>query len=179
MAESVEFEILIRHTTDLQVAVRANLTPLGAQLVSAQIITHGQYSKIRNAHRPVDERGADLVEYIQNKVLQNPQHYHTFIDVLRSDLSQYGDILAKLEQARLSQVSERQFVIPQPPPLRKDDNQLPAQGILFLLVLSRFCMYTGDISSLGPLSPHPFTKWRHGLEDSGGQLTYILVARTI
>ena len=144
MEGSVEYEVLIRHTADLQVAVRANLTPLGARLVAAQIITPDQYEEIRNAHRSVNERGADLVGYIQIKVYQNPWHYHTFLDVLRNDPSQYGDILAKLEQARLSQVSERQFVIPQPPPLRKDDNQLPAQGILFLLVLSRFCMYTGD-----------------------------------
>ena len=171
MAGSVEYEVLVRHTIDLQVAVKNDLTPLGGRLLAAQIITPGQYEEIRNAHRSINERGADLVGYIQNKVHQNPWHYHTFLGVLRSDMSQYDDILMKLEQARLSQVSEqqatlcrlsqvseRQFVIPQPPPLRKDDNQLPAQGILFLLVLSQFCMYTADISSLGPLSPTPFIK---------------------
>ena len=134
MAGSVEYQVLVRHTVDLQRAVKYNLTPLGAELVSAEIITPGQYREIRNANRPVDERGADLVEYVQNKVYQNPRHYHAFIDALRCDLSQYGDVLTKLEQARLSQVSERQPVIPQPPPPREDDNQLPAQGILFLLV---------------------------------------------
>ena len=139
-SRSVEYEVLVRHTVDLQVAVKDNLTPLGAQLVAAQIITPDQYREIRNAHRSVNERGADLVGYIQNKVRQDPRHYHTFIGALRSDPSQYGDILTKLEQARLSQASERQPVIPQPPPPREDDNQLPAQGILFLLVLSLFCM---------------------------------------
>ena len=168
MEGSIEYRVLIRHTTDLQVAVRANLTPLGGQLIAAQIITPGQYEEIRNAYRSINERGADLIGYIQNKVYQNPWHYHTFLGILRSDMFQYGDILAKLEQtwlsqvseqqARLSQVSERQFVIPQPPLPREDVNRLSAQGILFLLVLSRFCMCTGDISSLGPLSPTPFTK---------------------
>ena len=66
MAESVEYKVLIRHTVDLQLAVKDNLTPLGAQLVSAEIITLDQYREIRNPHRPVNERGADLVEYVQN-----------------------------------------------------------------------------------------------------------------
>ncbi|MCG8626608.1 MAG: hypothetical protein MJE68_31985, partial [Proteobacteria bacterium] len=103
MEGSVEYEVLIRHTVDLQVAVMDNLTPLGAQLVSAQIITPSQYREIRNPHQPVDERGADLVEYVRNKVFLNPRHYHAFIDILKRDLSQYGKMLAILEQTRLSQ----------------------------------------------------------------------------
>ena len=117
-AGSVEYEVLARHTADLRLAVKDNLTPLGSQLVAAQLITPDQYEEIRNAHRSVNERGADLVGCVQNKVYQNPWHYHTFLGVLRSDMFQYGDILTKLEQARLSQVSERQPVIPQPPPPR-------------------------------------------------------------
>ena len=167
MEGSIEYQVLIRHTTDLQVAVKDNLIHLGSQLVAAQIITPGQYEEIRNAYRSINEKGADLIGYIQNKVYQNPWHYHTFLGILRSDMFQYGDILAKLEQtwtwlsqvseqqARLSHVSERQFVIPQPPPPREDVNRLSAQGILFLLVLSRFCMCTEDISSLETLSPTP------------------------
>ena len=136
MAGSVEYKILIRHTVDLQRAVRANLTPLGAELVAAEIITPDQYEEIRNAHRSVNERGADLVGYVQNKVRQDPWHYQAFLGALWSDPSQYHDILTKLEQARLPRASERQLMIPQPPPPREDDNRLPAQGILFLLILS-------------------------------------------
>ena len=138
MAESVEYKVLIRHTVDLQLAVKDNLTPLGAQLVSAEIITLDQYREIRNPHRPVNERGADLVEYVQTKVHQDPQHYHAFLDVLRSDQSKYGSILTKLEQARLSQASERrQPVIPhvQLPLRRGGGSQLPAQGIMFVFIL--------------------------------------------
>ena len=125
-----EYELLVRHTVDLQLAVQDNLTHLGAQLVAAQIITPDQYEEIRNAHRPVNERGADLVGYAQNKVRQDPRQYHAFIGALRSDLSQYGDIVTKLEQTRLPQASERQPVILQPPPPRGCGNRLPAQGIL-------------------------------------------------
>ena len=150
MAGSIEYEILVHHTADLQRAVRDNLTPLGAELVSAEIITPSQYREIRNPHRPVDERGADLVEYVQNKVLQNPQHYYAFIEILWSDLSQYDDILTKLEHARLLQESEWQPVTPQSPPPREDDNQLPAQGIylVFVPILHGDGLYTGDIFKL-------------------------------
>ena len=156
MAGSVEYEVLVRHTVDLQRAVEDNLTPLGAQLVSAQIITSGQYREIRNANRPVNERGADLVGYVQNQVRRNPWQYHAFLGVLRSDPSQYGDIPAKLEQARFSHASERQPVIPQPPPPREDNNRLPAQGILFLLVLSRFCIVMDCIQGT---FPNYFKSW--------------------
>ena len=145
MAESVEYEVLIRHTADLQLAVKENLTHLGARLVTAQIITPEQYREIRNAHRPVNERGADLVGYVQTKVSQDPRHYYIFISALQSDPSQYGDILTKLhvEQARLPQASEQQLMIPQPPPPTGDGNRLPAEGILFVFV---FVLGTGIAS---------------------------------
>ena len=157
MAESVEYKVLVRHTADLQLAVKENLIHLGAKLVAVQIITLEQYRVIRNPHRPVDERGADLVEYVQTKVRQDPQHYHVFISALRSDESRYGSILTKLEQARLSQASERrQPVIPhvQLPLRRGGGSQLPAQGILFVfvLVLGRGVVsapHLGNSSSLG------------------------------
>ena len=77
--------------------LRMDLINLGAQLVSAQIITPDQYDEIRNTHQSVNERVADLVGYVQRKVLQNPWYYHVFTGALRSDRSQYGDILTKLE----------------------------------------------------------------------------------
>ena len=135
MAGSVEYEVLIRNTVHLQLAVKDNLTPLGAQLVSDEIITADQYEEIRNDHRSVSERGADLVRFVQNKVRQNPWHYHVFLGVLRSDLSRYSDILTKLKQTMLSVESEQQRMIPQLPPPRGGGNRLPAQGILLVFVL--------------------------------------------
>ena len=130
MADSVEYKVLVCHTADLELAVRENLTSLGARLVSAEIITRDQYREIRNTQRSVNERGADLVDYVQNKVQRNPRHYHAFIGALKSDMSQYGDILTKLEQARLPQALEMQVLNPQLSPQREDDNPLPAQGMI-------------------------------------------------
>ena len=75
MEESAKYEVLVRHTADLRLAVRENLTTLGGQLVTAQIITPDQDEEIRNAHRSVNERAADLVRFVQNKVRQEPRHY--------------------------------------------------------------------------------------------------------
>ena len=99
MAGSAEYEVLIRHAVDLRLIVKENLFPLAARLVSAMIITSEQYYEIRNAWRPVDERAANLVGYVQDRVKRDPRCYHVFIDALRSDLTQYGDILVKLEES--------------------------------------------------------------------------------
>lgn len=99
MAGSAEYGVLIRHTGDLKLAVRPNLTSLGANLLGAEIITTDQYDDIRNAQRSVNDRAADLVRYVQDKVSQNRQHYYAFIGALKKDESEYRDILAKLEES--------------------------------------------------------------------------------
>ena len=124
--------VLIRHTVDLQLAVKESLTPLGAQLLKLSLPT-----SIEKSETPTDqfnnERGADLVRYVQNKVRQDPRHYDAFVGALKSDLSQYSDILTKLEQARLPQVLELQPVIPHHP-LREGGNRLSAQGMMFIVL---------------------------------------------
>ena len=49
MARSVVYELLIRYTVDLQVAVKASLTTLGGQFVADKIyITPDQYPRNLN-----------------------------------------------------------------------------------------------------------------------------------
>ena len=138
MAESFEYKVLIRHTVDLQLAVRDNLTSLGARLVSAEIITPDQYEEIRNPHRPVNERGADLVGYVQNKVRRDLRQYHTFLGALQSDPSQYRDILTKLEKTRDDIIRQKYDVI-----------DGPAGKFIFVIVYS----LTQQIT------PSTFTSW--------------------
>ena len=93
-----EHEALARCTPDLQLAVKEDLIHLGAELVAKRLITTDKYREIRNSRNPLEERAADLVGLIQDKVKQNDQCYHTFIAVLQNDRHQYNDILGKLQR---------------------------------------------------------------------------------
>ena len=138
MPGSAEYEVLIRHTVDLQLAVKANLISLGAQLVAVQVITPDQYQEIRNPHLSVNERAADLIGYVQSKVRQSPQHYHAFIDALRKDESEYRDVLAKLEGSLLNRLSPQLPITT--PSSRECGNRLPipavpAQGMSVIILV--------------------------------------------
>ena len=95
---SVEYKTLVHLTSALQLAVKTQLTPLGGELVSSRLITPGRYHVLRNSMHPEEDRAADLVQLIQDKVQQNPQWYQVFVSVLEKDWSQYGDILQTLHQ---------------------------------------------------------------------------------
>ena len=112
---SAEYRTLLFHTADLQLAMKAQLILLGAQLVSAQLITTEQFCEIRNPQHPSEKRAADLVQLVQDKVQQNPQCYQTFIDVVKKDQSQYGDILEKLQQTYHAKLQQQHtLAIPAP-----------------------------------------------------------------
>lgn len=104
---SAEYRTLVFHTADLQLAMKTQLIPLGGQFVSAELITTEQYHEIRNSQHPPGNRAADLVHLVQEKVQQNPQCYLTFIDVLKKDQSQYGDILEKLQQTYQAKLQQQ------------------------------------------------------------------------
>ena len=95
-AESAEHQTLVRHTADLQLAVKANLTVLGGNLVSVMLLDSDQYVKVRNRHNAIEDRAADLVEFVKVKIQRNPDNFRTFTDVLKKDQNEYCDILEKL-----------------------------------------------------------------------------------
>ena len=84
MVLSPEYRTLVQHTYDLQLAVKMQLVPLGAKLVSAELITPDQYEEIRNPYKPREDRAADLIYLVQVKVLQDPKYYADFVAVLEN-----------------------------------------------------------------------------------------------
>ena len=79
-----EYQTLVRHTADLQSAVKMELITLGAKLESAELITPEQYDEVINHYRSPADRAADLVRFIQNKVKQDPQFYYIFVyDIIK------------------------------------------------------------------------------------------------
>ena len=79
-----EYQTLIRCTADLQLGVKMELISLGAELVSAELVTPEQYHEARNLHTPLGVRAADLVYFVQRKVQQDPECFHVFVNILKN-----------------------------------------------------------------------------------------------
>ena len=96
---SAEYRALICFTSSLQLAVKSQLTPLGAELVAVGLITPDEYDWLINPFLRKDDQAAYLVRLIQHKVQQDPQYYQTFIAILEKDESQYNGIVGSLQRA--------------------------------------------------------------------------------
>lgn len=93
-----EYRTLVAKTEDLSLALRSNLISIGGALFSRELISHDDYSSVRNPMHSESQRAANLVSLIQEKVLQSAQNYHVFIEVLEEDLTQYSTILSRLKE---------------------------------------------------------------------------------
>ena len=60
--DSAEYEALILHTSELQLAVETQLISLGAELVSVGFITPNEYAYLRNPHHQNDIKAANLIQ---------------------------------------------------------------------------------------------------------------------
>ena len=79
-----EYRTLVRCTADLELGMKMELISLGAKLVSAELITPEQYHETRNLCISWEKRAADLIEFVQVKVRQDPECFHVFVDILKN-----------------------------------------------------------------------------------------------
>ena len=100
---SEEYRTMIDLTRELRLAVRPELISLTGSLLAARLISLDNDIELRNTAHSEVERSARLVELVQNKVRQNPRHYHSFIGILQGNLDQYRDILSQLEHTSQEQ----------------------------------------------------------------------------
>ena len=95
---SAEYRTLQHHTNDLGRAVKEDLGDLSGALFAAGLITKLNRDEVTYMMHLKEERAAKLVGFVQDKVAENPQNYHTFISLLRQrDPSKYRDILWEVE----------------------------------------------------------------------------------
>lgn len=97
--DTVEYNTLIKLTSELRLAVRSELISLTGALLASQLISLDNDIELRNTAHSEVERSARLVELVQNKVRQNPHHYHSFVGILQGNQDQYRDMLQQLEDA--------------------------------------------------------------------------------
>ena len=95
---SAEYSTPIHLTSELRLAVRSEFISLTGSLLATTLISLDNDIELRNTVHSEVERSARLVELVQNKVRQNPRHYHSFIGILQGNQDQYRDILQRLEQ---------------------------------------------------------------------------------
>ena len=94
----MEYSTLIDLTSEIRLAVRSELISLTGSLLATRLISLDNDIELRNTAHSEVERSARLVELVQNKVRQNPRHYHSFTGILQGNQDQYRDILQQLER---------------------------------------------------------------------------------
>ena len=94
-----EYRTLQCHTNDLRLAVKRDLTGLSGALFAADLVTKEESDDLRSTMRhSEDDRAAQLVGLIQDKVKENTENFNKFITVLHNrDRTQYRDILHRLK----------------------------------------------------------------------------------
>ena len=90
---SPEYFCIVKATGKLTRALKNNVTPICADLVSTHLITPNQQRKLRNSNHDALDRAADLVAYLTDKVEENPANYHTLVKILEEDITTYQDVL--------------------------------------------------------------------------------------
>ena len=93
-----EYLTIVSKTEDLRLALQYDLISIGGALMSCGLISLDQYSRLRNRMFTEQERAADLIQWIQDKVTENARNYHTFIRVLQQNTMQYSHILSILQE---------------------------------------------------------------------------------
>ena len=92
-----EYRTLKRYIPEIITAVKSNLTSLSGRLLSRNLISPENDAKLRNQTRDEEDRAAELVTLLLDKVKLNKENYRIFIDVLRTSGDHFNDLLSKLE----------------------------------------------------------------------------------
>ena len=130
MAESQEYKTLIRYTPEIRTAVKSHLTSLGGKLIASNLISPENDARLRNLSISEEDRAAELVSLILDKVKLNKENYEIFLDVLRTSGGHFNDILSKLEspeeaQQESGRVSDSQQTALQASASAISDSKLP------------------------------------------------------
>ena len=116
---TAEYHAFLRHIQDIELLIKSHIVVIGGELLSSKLITHSQYEETRER---LELRAADLVGYLQTRVQQDHNHYHTFLDVLKRDPERYGGVLKKLKDTYES----FKFVAAHQPAVESDTPAPPA-----------------------------------------------------
>ena len=104
MAESQEYKTLKRYIPQVRTAVKSHLTSLGGKLLSSYLISPKSYARLCNLSISEEDRAAELVSLLLDKVKLNKTNFRIFLDVLRTSGDHFNDILSKLESSEVKKI---------------------------------------------------------------------------
>ena len=96
MAETQEYTALIKLVPKLRLAIQPNLVTLSGYLLAKGLITDEEEAELRNESKSKQNRAADLVSMVTNKVKLDPTCFKIFIDVLKNS-GVPSDIITQLQ----------------------------------------------------------------------------------
>ena len=91
-----EYRTFIALTNDLRLAVKGNLVDIGGALIACGLIVPNVAANLQNPMHAEATRAADLTTLLSQKIQQDANNYHKFVEVLKQDYMQYKHILSKL-----------------------------------------------------------------------------------
>ena len=99
MSTTPEYESLKDCTPQLRLSVKDDLLTLGGELLAARLISDENEETLRDRYVSERERAAKLVSLVLSKVQETSQNYHTFVDILKRQLSgqQYA-VIQRLQE---------------------------------------------------------------------------------
>ena len=77
-------------------AVESHIPYLSGHLLANHLISSDQEVELRNRTLTKCGKAALLVQFVRNKVEQNSENYHKFINILKQDKMTFQDILKLL-----------------------------------------------------------------------------------
>ena len=92
MAESQEYKTLKRYIPKVRTAIKSHLTSLGGKLIPSNLISPENDARLRNLSISEEDRAAELVSLMLDKVKLNKENYGIFLDVLRTSGDHFNDI---------------------------------------------------------------------------------------
>ena len=96
MADTQEYTALKELVPQLRLAIQPSLVTLSGHLLAKGLITDEEEAELRNESKSKQNRAADLISMVLNKVKLDPTHFKIFIDVLKNSGAPY-DIVTQLE----------------------------------------------------------------------------------
>ena len=94
--DSPEYRTIIRACSHLTFAVQHTLISLSCDLIATQLISPEIGTSLTNDSRNKLERALELVTFVTNKIKQDPQNYHVFVEILKKNGTCYQEVLQQL-----------------------------------------------------------------------------------